>query len=295
MNQERNAVMTEAIPTWECHRCGMINYAHQRRCIVCSTMQRTPQSAPTAANVWECPACGMLNFAHQGLCITCGTAQPIIAEPVRTSAPPPTSRLPEPDLDALILADSPLDLPDLDALVEPPAAESPLEPAHATSPGDRRTTALALLTKILGGDSERAVRLIDGKEPVSVHDFLRRAPRYGTLIAAPKTWIKSDEQPIFVVERERDLTAYVTETSSRGVTPVEGVVVKAELYREQDERGSSGLVLFLDYEFQSPANRKRIDGVSLVPVSADYPPETLPSPGTRTIVGYTSDMVHDLL
>lgn len=294
-------MMTEAIPTWECHRCGMINYEHQRRCIVCSTMQRTPQSAPTAANVWECPACGMLNFAHQGLCITCGTAQPIIAEPVseadhlRASAPPPKPRLPEPDLDALILADSALDLPDLDALVEPPAAEAPLELAPPPPTGDRRTAALALLTKILGGDSERAVRLIDGKEPVSVHDFLRRAPRYGTLIAAPKTWIKSDEQPIFVVERERDLTAYVTETSSGGVTPVEGVVVKAELYREQDESGSSGLVLFLDYEFQSPANRKRIDGVALIPVSEDYPPEALPAPGTRAIVGYTSDTVHDLL
>lgn len=283
-------MMTEAILTWECHRCGMINYEHQRRCIVCSTMQRTPQPAPTALDVWECPACGMLNFAHQGLCITCGTAQPIIPERPRTPAPPPAPRLPEPDLDALL--DDPLNLPDLDALVEPPAAELPAQPPQAAPPADRRAATLALLAKILGGDSERAARLIDGQEPVSVHDFLRRAPRYGTLIAAPRKWIKSDEQPIFVVERDRDLTAYVTATSGSGVTPVEGLVVKAELYREQD---ANGLVLLLDYEFQSPATRKRIDGVALIPVSEDYPPETLPAPGTRAIVGYTSDAVHDLL
>lgn len=283
-------MMTEAIPTWECHRCGMINYENQRRCIVCSTMQRTPQPAPTAPDVWECPACGMLNFARQGLCITCGTAQPIIAELPRTPAPPPAPRLPEPDLDALLI--DPLDLPDLDALVEPRAAETLPKPAQPAPPGDRRSATLALLAKILGGDSERAARLIDGKEPVSVHDFLRRAPRYGTLIAAPKKWIKSDEQPIFVVERDRDLTAYVTATSGSGVTPVEGLVVKAELYREQD---ANGLVLFLDYEFQSPATRKRIDGVALIPVSEDYPADALPSPGTRAIVGYISDAVHDLL
>ncbi len=275
-------MLTEAIPTWECHRCGMINYEHQRRCIVCGTMQRSAPLAPLAENVWECPACGMLNFAHQGLCIACGTAQPISADPPST----PAACLPEPDLNAL-LHDEPLDLPDLNALAAPPAADLPTAPRS-----DRRAITLALLMKILGGDAERAARLIDGKEPVSVHDFLRRAPRYGTLIAAPRRWVKGDEQPIFVVERERDLTAYVTATSDSGVTPVEGLVVKAELYREQD---TNALVLFLDYEFQSPASRKRIDGVALIPVSEDYPPQALPAPGTRAIVGYTSDAVHDLL
>jgi hypothetical protein len=249
----------------------MVNYAHQRRCIVCAASKpdrdATQPSAPV--NAWDCPSCGMRNFAHQSFCVICQTAQPV-GVPLGTPKLPEPPRVlppPQPEVEDILL-------PDLDALL---TAETPI---------DRRTITLTLLNHILGGDTERAARLLDGQDTLSVHDFLRRAPRYGELIAASKTWVKSADRPPYLLTPDKEPDA--------GIKALEGTVAKSELYREWwDDRTT--YVLYLDYECMSPETRKRLDGVALIPVHAETTREQMPAPGTRVLVGWHNDRVHDLL
>lgn len=295
---------TQALVTWECPKCGMLNFENQLRCIICSTMQRKPEptanAEPLPANVWECPHCGMRNFDYQGSCIACSTPQPIELDLPRTSIPFVPLPPPEPEIDMLL--DIPPDLPDLDVLVSGPADSITIMREA------RKTMTHKLITQIYGGDSERADRLLRGDESVSVHDVLRRAPRYGELLAAQKRWVKGAEHPLFIIDARRDLEAYVTETSHDGLTPLEGVIAKAELYRENHliSDGQPAYILYIDYEFPSPQTRKRIDGVALIPFDAMLTSTghgvedsaafaLIPSPGMRAVVGYRTDKVHDLL
>jgi hypothetical protein len=264
----------------------MLNYDHQRRCIICRMVQ--PDAAPAAANTWACDECGMINFAYQGLCIVCSAPQPIhlTAPPI----PPPLLPPPEPDFDLLVTLQP--DFPDLDALISAaPAAETARLDAHNAA---RRAATRDLLIRILGGDGARADRFLTGVESVSLHDVLRRAPRYGDLLAEQRRWIKGAEQPLYVVDAARDLTSYVTTASQNGITPLEGVIVKAEAYRECPD-GRETLTLYLDYEFPAPQTRKRLDGVALIPISARPNTDALPAPGTRALIGYVNDKLHDLM
>ncbi|MDZ4766453.1 MAG: zinc finger Ran-binding domain-containing protein [Chloroflexota bacterium] len=272
------------VVTWECPKCGMLNYDHQLRCIICAAMQRKPQAAPSPVpNVWECVNCGMLNYPQQGLCIACSAPQPTELDMPHPNIAPVL--LPPPEPDFYLLLELPPDLPDLDVLVS-----DPLDALRAA----RRAATRRLVMQILGDDPERAERFLDGAESVSVHDVLRRAPRYGELLAAQRRWVKGAEHPLYVVDTARDLTTYVTAASQGGATPLEGVIVKAELYHECSD-GQPVHLLYLDYEFPAPQTRKRIDGVALIPFDAPPTPQTLPAPGMRALVGFVSDKLHDLL